>query len=163
MRTLNRVKVLLAGLMICFSSVAVSAPRIPTLSTPSNGQKNIPQANAKFTWSSSGAGVYYRIVISKNKNFSGYNSSTDTCNSTCVTGLAYTSSYTRSLYAVGQTYYWKVRAISWSGVSGWSGVRSFKTSTTPSGGGNGSNKPPSWLCELYGKDQHGFYLYPGCN
>jgi hypothetical protein len=128
--SLNTVKTALSRFavlsLLAFSASVAAAPPVPTLSSPYSGQPNVPLTTT-FTWSSSGFGVSYRIIVSHNSSFSGFNSATGTCDSTCATATLTGTSHTRTLNFAGKTYYWKVRAFNATGTSLFSNYRSFTT------------------------------------
>jgi murein DD-endopeptidase MepM/ murein hydrolase activator NlpD len=121
--------------LLIIATSALATPAVPTLNSPSNGATNVAQSNVKFTWSaSSGSGVKYRFILSRSSSFSGFNSSTLTCDSTCYTTTSITgTSLTINIALANYTYYWKVRAYDSTGTSSWSSYRSFTTA--------GSTKP----------------------
>ena len=110
-------------------------PQAPTLNSPANGATNVSQSNVTFSWSVANAAAAqvnnYRIVISQDSGFSGFNDTgtdTSSCNGTCfTTSTGTTTSYTKNMDLAGTTYYWKVRANGLGGVSPWSVTRSFTT------------------------------------
>ena len=102
-------------------------PLAPTLKTPANTQPNVPKANVNFSWDASARATSYRIVVSQNQSFSGFNPSNLTCDGTCGTDKITGTSQTRNLLLDGTTYHWKVNASNATGASGWSVVRSFTT------------------------------------
>lgn len=121
--------------LLIISASVLAAPAVPTLKSPSNGATNVAQANVKFTWTaSSGTSVKYRFILSRNSSFSGFNSSTSACDSTCYTTTNLTStSLAINIALPNYTYYWKVYAFNSTGKSNWSTYRSFTTvgPTTP--------------------------------
>jgi len=104
----------------------------PTLQEPSDGTNNVPTSGGiTFRWSAPSTATNYRIVISQNNSFSGFNESTMQCDGTCFTNDSpiTTNQYVKpSLTLSGHTYYWRVRANGTGGASGWSNVSSFTTS-----------------------------------
>ncbi|QQZ30649.1 CHAP domain-containing protein [Thiothrix subterranea] len=104
----------------------------PTLQEPSDGTNNVPTSGGiTFRWSAPSNATNYRIVISQNNSFSGFNESTMQCDGTCFTNDSpiTTNQYVKpSLTLSGHTYYWRVRANGTGGASGWSSVSSFTTS-----------------------------------
>ena len=102
-------------------------PLAPTLKTPANTQPNVPKANVNFSWDASARATSYRIVVSQNQSFSGFNPATLKCDSTCGTDSIASTSQTRNLLLDGTAYYWKVNASNATGASGWSVIRSFTT------------------------------------
>lgn len=111
-------------------------PQAPTLNNPANGATNVSQSNVSFSWSVANAAAAqvnnYRIVISQDQSFSGFNDtgtdSSSCSNNTCLTTTTgTTTSFTKNMDLAGKTYYWKVRANGLGGVSPWSQPRSFTT------------------------------------
>ena len=111
-------------------------PQAPTLNNPANGATNVSQSNVSFSWSVANAAAAqvnnYRIVISQDQSFSGFNDtgtdSSSCSNNTCLTTTTgTTTSFTKNMDLAGKTYYWKVRANGLGGVSPWSVTRSFTT------------------------------------
>ena len=118
--------------LLIISTSVLATPAVPTLNSPSNGVTNVAQSNVKFSWSaSSGSNVKYRFILSRSSSFSGFNTSTMTCDSTCYTTTSITgTSLTINIALPNYTYYWKVRAYDSTGTSNWSSYRSFKTGGT---------------------------------
>lgn len=113
------------ALMALVETVA-AAPPVPTLSSPYNGQQNVPQST-KFSYSSSGA-TYYWLVVGQN-NFNGLklvNGKYECPDGTCSATLTQATSYPKTLTLAGQKYVWAVRAYNSTGWSGWAS-RSFTT------------------------------------
>lgn len=115
------------------SSLAYAAPSTPVLTAPT-GNAVAPIQYANFSWYATGA-TEYRIVISSDPSFRGFDETTRTCNSAqypCFTQGGITSNgYTHQsrFNAYDTTYYWKVRAnnSATSEASGWSSIGSFRT------------------------------------
>ncbi len=103
------------------SSGDASAPK---LSEPFVNSVIPIRQSVKFAWSAPQGSKTYRLVISQNKDFSGFNDSGDqsTCSYACATYKLNTNSYSRAFENKG-VFYWKVR----TDISGWSEVRSFST------------------------------------
>jgi hypothetical protein len=124
---------LMGCLLLMFATSGMAAPPAPTLSYPKEGASVNTGVNIPFAWY--GTGTNYRIVISQNRDFSGFsdaNGSSSCTNDTCFTATTSSKTYSKSVSCKGQTYYWKVRANDSTGASGFSAPRSFKTSGSPS-------------------------------
>lgn len=98
------------------------AQTIPILRLPTNAAMNVSQSGVRFTWDRAVGATGYRIIISQNSSFRGFNGST--CDSTCFTTTTGTTNYQQNLSLPGQPYYWKVYA---HGANKWSTVSSFTT------------------------------------
>jgi hypothetical protein len=92
-------------------------PSAPVLASPSNGAVSQPTSVTLLWYAVSGA-TTYRIQISTNSSFS-----TTIIDDSMLT----VASQSLSSLANNNTYYWRVRAKSSSGISGWSGIWSFTT------------------------------------
>jgi hypothetical protein len=118
-------KLVLAGLVLAFSSVVVAAPSTPTLSSPYDRETNVSKSNVYFSWYSSYGTTKYQIIVSENNSFSGYRNGR--CDSTCFTAVTTKTSYTKSVSRSGKTYYWTVAAYN---STGWSNTAKIRTFTT---------------------------------
>ncbi len=104
----------------------------PILLAPADFSKNTSKDNLQFTWQTpqnetNAKVTSYRIVISENLRFNGYNPSTGKCNITCITSVVNTTAYSPSLRSSNKMYYWHVQGIGASGNGEWSQTNSFKT------------------------------------
>lgn len=126
------------GLMFITSPViAASAPKPPTLFSPSNSLKDVPQEDVYFSWTNkntSGAtssnsylnqepATDNEIQISREKSFA-CKDYMDPCFNTS-TGSA--TNVTKSMVNYGQNYFWRVRSQINGQWTNWSQVRSFTT------------------------------------
>lgn len=103
-------------------------PLAPTLKTPVDNPTNkLPKTGVSFSWDASARATSYRLVISQNSSFSGFNPTTFACDGTCGTTTTTGTSLTRDLLLDATTYYWKVNASNATGTSPWSLPRSFAT------------------------------------
>lgn len=125
---MNSLKYIAGSILFLGISNVLAAPSTPSLLTPQNGQPNLTLTNGYFSWSPSTNAISYRIVVSKDRSFSGFNNTTGKCDSTCGTtgGLKSTYQY-RNLSMPATTYYWKVAAYDSKGVFRWSAVNTFTT------------------------------------
>ncbi len=102
------------------------APAVPVLISPSNGKDDV--SGATFRWNKSTSATSYRIVVSQNSSFSGFDENTLKCDGTCFTAKTSSTKYVKSSFALsGHTYYWHVRANGSGGASGWSSSWQFTT------------------------------------
>ncbi|MCI5123290.1 MAG: hypothetical protein D3925_02130, partial [Candidatus Electrothrix sp. AR5] len=102
----------------------------PHLIFPENGAVDLPYDEISFDWSDVTDGTNYRIVISKNSSFDGFDDSSRECDITCQTfTITSATSYTVADLKPETTYYWHVRANSstLSKTSDWSAYYSFTT------------------------------------
>ncbi|MBN2035807.1 MAG: fibronectin type III domain-containing protein [Chitinispirillaceae bacterium] len=99
----------------------VAAPATPTLVSPSDGATD-QLAPVTVVWSSVTGATSYHVQVSTDSTFATFflRDSTLTGTQRVVSGLAN-----------GTTYYWRVRAKNTGGVSAWSTVWDFTTSTPP--------------------------------
>jgi hypothetical protein len=101
-------------------TVASGIPGSATLTAPANGASGVPTLPA-FSWSGSAAAVTYTIEVATDSAFSNI-VATDTVEETTWTpGTALTPN---------TSYFWRVRANSPCGDSGWSATFSFSTGVT---------------------------------
>jgi hypothetical protein len=113
------------GAYTLYATFAASVqPPAPTLILPANGSTDVSRGT--FQWSSSLGATNYRIVISQNSSFSGFNETSMRCEGSCVTAEFSETQCMRYLPS-GHTYYWRVRANGPSGTSGWSDAWQFST------------------------------------
>ncbi len=90
-----------------------------SLSSPSNGARNISRTNTYFDWGDSSGASSYTILVDNNSDFSSPEIS--------VSGLT-ASNYTSTVtLAAKTTYYWKVTAVNASGQTECNSVFSFKS------------------------------------
>ena len=99
-----------------------------TLYSPVNNATNISDQSQNFDWSNVSDATVYRLVVSDNVSFNGFNdtstdSSSCTDNDKCKTATPSSSRYSGFNLKSNTLYYWKVR----SDVSDWSSVYSFRT------------------------------------
>ncbi|WP_417914234.1 peptidoglycan DD-metalloendopeptidase family protein [Candidatus Electronema sp. JM] len=116
------------GAYAVYATFTATAQSTPTLLYPVNGSANVSAVT--FQWNSSPGATNYRIIISQNSNFSGFNESSMTCDGTCSTATTTGTQYARSSFNLsGHTYYWRVRAnnSTTNSASGWSAAWSFTT------------------------------------
>ena len=110
----------------CVNPAACISVSVNENGAPSNVSQVLPADVATgvatptiFTWNTAPeAGVTYEIDIATDPGF--------TLIADQATGLA-AATYSSTILATSQTYYWRVRAISACGVSSWSGTYSFTT------------------------------------
>jgi surface antigen len=105
------------------------APQAPTLIAPADGTKNVSKSSSvTFRWNDSLGATNYRIVISQNNSFSGFNESSMKCDGTCFTTTTSATNHVSSSRELsGHTYYWRVRANGAGGASEWSKAWQFTT------------------------------------
>lgn len=101
-------------------TVASGIPGSATLTAPANGASGVPTLPA-FSWSGSAAAVTYTIEVATDSAFSNI-VATDTVEETTWTPAA--------ALAPNAAYFWRVRANSPCGDSGWSATFSFTTGVT---------------------------------
>jgi len=106
-------------------TVNANAADKSSLFSPVNGATNVPTTGQNFDWSNDTGASVYRIVVSENSSFSGFNEAdgSSSCSSTCKTERTNSSRYDGFTLRDNWTYYWRVR----SDVSTWSSVFSFTT------------------------------------
>ena len=102
-------------------STASGDASAPELVSPPNGATGIP-TNPTLTWGSVPLATGYHLQVSSTTDFSGIVADENDVSSTSlqITGLA-----------EGTTYYWRVRAHTLTGTSGWSTVWGFTTVFSP--------------------------------
>ena len=123
----NIIFILLLYVVIDIGAFAEKAISLSLL-VPIDFSKNISKDKVIFTWvASQNQGAKFRIVISENLKFNGYNFKIGKCNATCIVGVTNTPTYSTSLALSNKTYYWHVQEIGDSGNSDWSHTNSFKT------------------------------------
>jgi len=118
------------AILAVLSTSVFAAPPAPTLSYPAASGFSVSKTTpVTFSWNSVSGATNYRIVISQNSSFSGFNEYNQSCDSTCYTEKTgtVTSHLSKSRNLDGQTYYWRVRVNTANGASGWSQARSFTT------------------------------------
>ena len=101
-------------------TVASGIPASATLSTPANGATGVPTLPA-FAWAGSAAAVTYTIEVATDAGFT----------NVVATDTVEDANWTPSAPLVPMTqYFWRVRANSPCGNSGWSATFSFTTGVT---------------------------------
>lgn len=96
------------------------------LDTP-NVRVNAEGSQVSAEWRSIRNAQVYRVIVSRDRNFSGFNERNNTCNNTCYTTTVNKPSYTNN-HASGSTYFVRVRAgASNAPHSDWSKVEQVRT------------------------------------
>lgn len=91
---------------------------VPTLQLPADRATGISRTPI-LTWTPIAGAVSYDVQISTSTAF--------TSNAVNLTGVPANSAQISTLLASRRLYYWRVRAVNGSAVSGWSAVRRFTT------------------------------------
>ncbi len=99
---------------------SVPPPSAPTLSSPVNGATNQP-TTLVLSWNASSGATHYWLQVATDQAFSSI-----VVGDSTITG---TSQQVNNL-SPSTTYYWRVRALNGAGMSSWSAVWSFVTTTS---------------------------------
>ena len=109
----------------------------PFLLAPSDSKKDIVKESIALTWqkpsNEATTSIFgYRLIVSENSRFNGYNADTDTCNKTCYVFLEdkNTLKQTTSVSLANKVYYWKVQGFSAKESGLWSTTNTFQTQKT---------------------------------
>lgn len=131
MKSLSYNQLLLLASLLFVPIFSIAAPLTPpSLRNPGNNAPNIQLSNINFNWGSSVGATSYRIVISMYDNYRGFNTTRNTCDSTCITNVVNTISYTSTTNLLpNYKYFWKVQAIKANTSSAFSSSRSFTTTS----------------------------------
>jgi hypothetical protein len=79
-----------------------------------------------FDWDTVSGATTYRLLISRNASFSGWDEASKSClDSSCITGTTSSSSGRANFSTTGVSWYWKVRAGNATAGGDWSGSRSL--------------------------------------
>ena len=115
-----------------FSTISADGlPGVPTLSSPSNGATDITPGVISLSWEAETSATSYDYQMSTVPSFS----------SLVDEQLGVTATSLESIeLGQGVTYYWHVRAVNENGMSEWSSLYSF--TTTSDGGGGGAPATP---------------------
>lgn len=135
------ISVILASLFSCnVMAVQTATPQTatPTLQGPANSVTDwLFNSDEGLRWTSIPTATY-RVVVSESADFRGFTDSNggSSCDNTCITAPTTTPSASKVLLAnfrwKGRTYFWKVRAnTATGGISNWSEVRTFTTTSNP--------------------------------
>jgi hypothetical protein len=100
-----------------FTTVGVSSPPVPTLSSPSNGATGV-SITPTLSWNASTGATSYQLQVSTSSSF--------TTTAVNQSGLTATS-YAVSGLTNGTFYYWRVNATNAGGTSAYSTVWTFTT------------------------------------
>ena len=116
---------------------AIGAMSAPLLLKPADAQKEIPKTQIPFSWQkpADSEPFGYRLLISENSRFYGYDSKNDSCNKSCSVFLESKDSLLKKvdLPLDNKIYYWKVQAFNANTEkSPWSITQTFQTQKTPS-------------------------------
>jgi hypothetical protein len=104
----------------------------PVLLKPSDAQKELPKSKIVFSWqkpTTAETPFGYRLLISENSRFNGYNAETDTCLNNCLLFLESKDSLSKTVDVPlnNKVYYWKVQAFSTTEKGLWSPIQTFQT------------------------------------
>ncbi len=126
------ITVFLGGVLSIHNVYALNTA--PVLQKPADASKNLTRENIAFSWQKpsdieAAKILGYRLLISRNSQFSGYRAKLDECDNRCT--LSVVDANTTHIFAdverLKSVYFWKVQAITPTGTGRWSKIYSFKT------------------------------------